>query len=624
MAAELIAVDGPLIGLVRRLDTGSLLIGRDPSNSLCLKDATVSRRHCTIQFNDGGWTLTDEETHNGTFVNGLPIRERMLANRDEIQIGASRFLLLIEPEAAVINQEAMFDECCHATRSIVLAPRQPQLLDAGLSPALMALGERHGRELGAILQLCTALPTLRDIASIGRRLFESILRTVAAERGAILLVDAETGELHSAYGWGRVEGACKAPALPAAELKRAVSEGCALLIEVEGSESSYLLAPLMAGGRAFGVIAVESSSGPAPFDSGHLEWLCAVAAISSPSFENLRHTEWLEAENRRLTAEINLGHNMVGESAAIREVMRQIVKAAPAESTVLIQGETGTGKELVARAIHSGSRRNVRPFVAVNCATLSESLLESDLFGHEKGAFTGAIAQKRGKIEVAEGGTLFLDEIGELAPQIQAKLLRVLQEREFERVGGLRPIRADIRLIAATNRNLEEASRKETFRRDLYYRLNVISITVPPLRERREDIALLASYFLSRYARETPRKIAGISPRARAALIAHDWPGNVRELENAIERAAVLGSTDLILVEDLPETMLESILPGNAGNSRYHEAVAESKRRLILMALEEAQGSHQEAARMLGINPTYLSRLIRNLNLKSAAGATTG
>lgn len=633
MAVELIAVDGPLTGLVRRLDSADLQVGRDSSNSLCIEDATVSRRHCTISAVDGGWLLTDHETRNGTFVNGVPVRQRRLSHRDEIQIGASRFLFLLEPDDRVPAQEPAGADACFATRTIALAPQQPRLLDAERSPALMALGDRHGRELGALLRICSTLPACREAASIGRRLFETIGATVAAERGSILLADGDGGSLRSAYQWTRTPETrtqashaqdAGAPALPVAELKRVAAEGCALLVEVDGGRSRCLLAPLMMGGRAFGVIALESAAGgAAPLDSGHLEWLCAVAAIASPPFDTLRHLEWIEAENRRLTAEINLQHNMVGESAAIRDVMWQIDKAAPAESTVLVRGETGTGKELVARAIHSGSRRRDRPFVAVNCATLSESLLESDLFGHERGAFTGAVARKRGKIEIAEGGTLFLDEVGELAPHLQAKLLRVLQEREFERVGGLHPIRADVRLIAATNRNLEEAAKRGSFRTDLYYRLNVISITVPPLRDRKEDIALLASYFLSRYVKETPRRIAGISRQARAALTAHDWPGNVRELENAIERAAVLGSSEMILVEDLPETVIENVLPGICGNSRYHEAVSESKRRLILAAIEEAGGSHQEAARALGINPTYLSRLIRNLGLKTAAGAAT-
>jgi len=293
-----------------------------------------------------------------------------------------------------------------------------------------------------------------------------------------------------------------------------------------------------------------------------------------------------------------------------------IAKAAPADSTVLIQGESGTGKELVARAIHAGSRRSGKPFLAINCATLSETLIESELFGHERGAFTGAVAQKRGKLEVADGGTLFLDEVGELAPVLQAKLLRVLQEREFERVGGTRPIRVDIRLMAATNRDLEQPAESGLFRRDLYYRLNVIALVAPPLRERREDIPLLARYFVAKYAEKTGRRIAGISPAARACLMRYDWPGNVRELENAMERAVVLGSSDLIEPEDLPESALETGPDGDISVGGYHEALIEAKKRLILGAIEEAGGSHQAAAKALGINQTYLSRLIRNLNLK--------
>jgi Nif-specific regulatory protein len=299
-----------------------------------------------------------------------------------------------------------------------------------------------------------------------------------------------------------------------------------------------------------------------------------------------------------------------------------IAKAAPSDATVLIHGESGSGKELIARAIHSASRRSGKAFVAINCATLSETLIESDLFGHERGAFTGAVAQKRGKLELADGGTLFLDEVGELAPVLQAKLLRVLQEREFERVGGVRPIRVDIRLIAATNRDLEQAVENGAFRRDLYYRLNVISHVAPPLRERREDIPLLANYFVARYVEKTGRKIAGISPQARACLIRYDWPGNVRELENAIERAVVLGSTELIEPEDLPESVLETVSGGGVIAGGYHQSMIEAKKRLILGAIEQAGGSHLEAAKLLGINPTYLSRLIRNLNLKTAVTLT--
>jgi transcriptional regulator with GAF, ATPase, and Fis domain len=290
------------------------------------------------------------------------------------------------------------------------------------------------------------------------------------------------------------------------------------------------------------------------------------------------------------------------------------------DTTVLIRGESGTGKELAAQAVHTNSPRRERPFVAINCAALTETLLESELFGHERGAFTGALAQKKGKLEVADGGTLFLDEVGELAPVLQAKLLRVLQEREFERVGGTKTIRVDVRLVAATNRDLEEAVRRGSFRQDLYYRLNVVAFEMPSLRERREDIALLASYFASRYAARFKRKVTGIAPEARELLTSYDWPGNVRELENAIERAVVLGSTERVLPEDLPESIHEAAPASDATAAppvtKYHDALREAKKQLLLRALEQSGGSFTEAAHTLGVHPNYLHRLISNLNLR--------
>jgi Nif-specific regulatory protein len=305
---------------------------------------------------------------------------------------------------------------------------------------------------------------------------------------------------------------------------------------------------------------------------------------------------------------------MIGEGPAMQRVYHFISKVAPKDSTVLISGESGTGKELAARAIHRNSTRAQKPFMAVNCAALNEALLESELFGHEKGSFTGAFAQKKGRLEVADGGTVFLDEIGELTPPLQIKLLRVLQEREFERVGGTMTIKVDLRLIAATNKNLEEAIEGGEFRQDLYYRLNVVSLEMPPLRERREDIMLLANYFADKYGARCNRKLKGFSPEARTCLVSYDWPGNVRELENAIERAVVLGTTDTILAEDLPEVLLERDV--NVANpSTYHDAVAQTKRQIILNALDQAQGNFTAAAKLLGVHPNYLQRLVRNLNL---------
>jgi Nif-specific regulatory protein len=308
---------------------------------------------------------------------------------------------------------------------------------------------------------------------------------------------------------------------------------------------------------------------------------------------------------------------MIGESVRMREIYSFLAKVAATQSTVLLRGESGTGKELAAHAIHLNSPRAAKPFVAINCATLTETLLESELFGHEKGAFTGAIAQRRGKLEVADGGTVFLDEVGELTPMIQAKLLRVLQEREFERVGSTRPIKVDVRIIAATNKDMEEAIKGGSFRQDLYYRLNVVAIAMPPLRERREDISLLASYFTAKYSKHCKRRVSGISPEARNTLRSYDWPGNVRELENAIERAVVLGSSDSIRLEDLPESLIESEDTGSF-KSGYYEALKETKKQLITKMLEQTAGNYTEAAKLLGVHPNNLHRLIRSLNLKTS------
>jgi Nif-specific regulatory protein len=285
---------------------------------------------------------------------------------------------------------------------------------------------------------------------------------------------------------------------------------------------------------------------------------------------------------------------------------------------VLLLGESGTGKEVIARAIHRWSLRADRPFVVVNCVALSEELLESELFGHEKGAFTGAHQQKRGKLEVAHGGTVFLDEIGDIRPALQAKLLRVLQDQTFERVGSTRPIQADIRFVAATNRDLRQAVRDGQFRLDLYYRLDVVSVTLPPLRERPGDIAALAQHFLDRYRREVKRDLHGIRADTLACLRRYPWPGNVRELENVIERAVVLTEGPEITSEDLPVELRDGAGADSMvreSTRGYHVAVEEFKRGLILSTLRRTAGNRTMAARLLGLQRTYLARLIRDLGV---------
>jgi Nif-specific regulatory protein len=384
-----------------------------------------------------------------------------------------------------------------------------------------------------------------------------------------------------------------------------------------------LAAPIMSQDKTLGVIYLEASDPRVVFDREHLRLATALGGILGMPMENARRLEWLEAENRRLQESIDLEHDMVGAGSRMREVFQLVSKVAPTASTVLIRGESGTGKELVARAIHRNSPRAGQPFVAINCAALTETLLESELFGHEKGAFTGAIAQKQGKLEMAHRGTLFLDEVGELPQAFQTKLLRVLQEREFERVGGARTIRVDVRLIAATNRDLESAIACNAFRKDLYYRLNVVSLAMPPLRDRREDIPLLARHFVAKHGKKANRRLAGLSPEALDCLQAYDWPGNVRELENLIERAVVLGSTELIVPEDLPEAVLEAPVASEPPGG-YHQTVREEKKRAILAALSQSGGNYTEAAKLLGVHPNYLHRLVRNLGLREEVRKAPG
>jgi Nif-specific regulatory protein len=348
----------------------------------------------------------------------------------------------------------------------------------------------------------------------------------------------------------------------------------------------------------------------------HRDALGALASLAAAALETLRDVERLRDENSLLRERLGTAETgIAGESIAIHKMLALVARVAPQDTSVLILGETGAGKELVARALHRLSPRAAKPFVAINCAALTETLLESELFGHEKGAFTGAVAQKRGKLEMAEGGTVFLDEIGELAPQMQAKLLRVLQQREFERVGGTRTWKLDVRVIAATNRDLAAAVQGGSFRVDLYHRLNVVTLRVPPLRERAGDIPALAQYFLDRAVLRCGRAVKGISPEAERCLLSHSWPGNVRELENAIERAVVLGDAEWIQPEDLPETVLDSgTAPQTPG--ALHSSVAETKRQLILSAWRQCEGDHNRTAAHLHIHPNSLRRLMRTLNLR--------
>ena len=485
---------------------------------------------------------------------------------------------------------------------------------AAASPDGTAARSQTRCSLTAMLKIGASIQVARGAEEMAQQWLEGIFEAIPAQQGGVLLFDGESQEPCFAAYRDRERGPTTTVRTYGAIVEQARREGAGILATTE--DSRYVLAaPLITSARILGVIYFDTCAPCAPFHEDHLELASSVGAILGLALENARRLEWLETENERLQEAGDIEHDMVGVSPRMREVYQFVSKVAPSDSTVLIRGESGTGKELVARAIHRNSSRAGMPFLAINCAALTETLLESELFGHEKGAFTGAYAQKRGKLELADRGTVFLDEVGEMPPACQAKVLRLIQEREFERVGGTRQIRADIRLLAATNRDLEAALERGTFRKDLYYRLNVVSLPMPPLRERREDIPPLASHFVAKHGQRAGRRVTGIAREALACLKAHDWPGNVRDLENAIERAVVLGSTELILVEDLPETVLEAAPQGAGG---YHETIRNEKARVILAALDQAEGSFTEAAKLLGIHPNYLHRLVRNLDLRAA------
>ena len=571
-SARLEVVSGPLKGKVFALIEGEISIGREPSNQISLLDSLVSRRHCVVRKDGNSFRLVDLESRNNTFVSGVPVRERVLVAGDQIRVGNSLLVFQAAPgDSSTANFGLHLDATPTPGAATVILRKEDALYLQPPRPEGLPATARTVRDLNLLLEFSRSLNSVRGLGALQETALDAVLSAVPADKAAILLTEDGVEGFSSIVGRDRHFGNNQPIHASQTILNRVIKEGVAVLSsEVESDDAyrgvesllerrvhSVLAVPLEVRGTVLGALYLEASSPGSRFDSDLLQLVTTLGNLTALAIENARYLERLDGENRRLNEELKIQHSMVGESKAMREVYEFVGRVAGRDSTVLIFGESGTGKELVARAVHTNSSRKDKPFVAINCAAITETLLESELFGHERGAFTGAVSQKKGKLEVAEGGTVFLDEIGELALPMQAKLLRVLQEREFERVGGTRPIKLDVRLIAATNRDLKEASRTGTFRSDLYYRLNVVSLEMPPLRERREDIPLLAAFFAAQHGEKVKRRVGGISPEARACLMRYDWPGNVRELENAIERAVVLGTTELILAEDLPEAIVE-------------------------------------------------------------------
>ena len=633
MASKLLVLSGPLKDSTIPLAEGEITIGREGTNGISVADPSVSRKHCQIIGADGRFRMRDLESRNGTLVNGTAVAEHWLRHGDMIAAGDSSFLFLSEdPGLAASAGEVEFDNSQFSSETTIIHPRDVVYLQPEKLCEELRSSSSVARNLNALLKISRVVHAIRDVGDLQSQLLDLIFEVVPANRAAILLADRENREFNSMFARMREPGKAALVTVSRTVARQVLDQGVAVLggdvrshdnlKQVESLATaqirSLLCVPLTVFQRVVGCIYLDSDTLSARLNEEHLELVTAIAGISAVALQNARRLQWLEEENQRLALAMTEDRALVGDGPNMRAIYQFLMRVGPADSTVLIEGESGTGKELAARAIHRNSSRANEVFMAINCAAIPESLLESDLFGHERGAFTGAASLKRGRLELADGGVVFLDEIAELALPLQVKLLRVLQEREFERVGGTRPIKVDIRLIAATNQNLEQAVRNGTFRQDLYYRLAVLKVTMPSLRNRREDIPMLVRHFVQKHAKRCKVKPRPVSPQALACLVNYDWPGNVRELENAVERALVLGSSDMIRPEDLPETVLERTPPPEMTEAKYHSAIKELKKQLILNAVEQTQGSYAEAARLLGVHPNYLHRLIRNLELKEA------
>jgi Nif-specific regulatory protein len=511
---------------------------------------------------------------------------------------------------------------------------------------------RRVLELSTLYEISKILGSSLDLKESLTGILRILNSFMGMRKGTVLLYDAATGELsiRLALGMTAREMAQGKYQMGEGILGKVMQHGLPMVIPDIGQEPQFLdhtgsrgdlhaqpiafiAVPIKAGGETIGVLSVDRLFGEEPSFEEDVRVLTIVASLIGQTVNLQQHVkrerEGLLEQTRNLQQALRTRYrldNIVGQSKRMREIYEAVEQVSQTRATVMIRGESGTGKELVARAIHYNSSRASGPFVKLNCAALPQSLLESELFGHEKGAFTGATTAKKGRFELADGGSLFLDEIGDIPMHVQVKLLRVLQERSFERVGGTKTIAVDVRIIAATNQDLEAAIPRGAFRDDLYYRLNVVPIVLPPLRERREDIPLLIEHFLAKANREHNRKVR-ITGRVLQAMLAYDWPGNVRELENCVERMVIMSRRGLILPEDLPlpiETPVEEpkepprpsvVTPMRTGNGRSATpplaTLRDMEREQVIHALARAGGVQAKAAALLGITPRQLAYRLR-------------
>lgn len=667
MLAYLVIREGTKWTDVFRLTPGrTVTIGRASTNEIVIKDERCSRNHAEVFLSGGNWTIRDLDSRNGTVVQGDAIQgDHRLSAGEVIRIAHCQLAFVHDLSKAFVGVEFEQDEPDGretVSGSVFIGLSDSNVLDA-VEPTTIThrrgqtkFLERHsdvdvvavpkvGQAATKLCRLAFELANQNDVIAVANMALEGVFEGTHVDSGAILLgprkeegspthdeLEVVASRADSDSRYHRVSEFLASMVLRDGEavLARNIEGDSALSIRDSKGlfvASSVICAPIRQGRRVLGLLHLYGSDPVRTLDADDLEFTLAVAENVALALKNLEAQQELSenltltrTEVKQLRQQLGVESELIGSSPQIIQVQREVGRAAPSRATVLIRGESGVGKELVARAVHYSSPRKKGPFVCLNCAALSESLLESELFGHERGAFTGATERKIGKFEASHQGTLMLDEIGEMSPSIQSKFLRVLEGHPFERVGGSQQIKVDVRVIAATNRDLEKAVGEGSFRRDLYFRLHVVDINIPPLRRRPGDTLELASHFLERFNEETGRKLNGFTPQALELMERYRWPGNVRELKNVVERAVVLAQGDYIDVQDLTLSNLATASESgelNLGVRAIYEpaSLADIERQHIAATLSSTGWNKSKTAEILGIERSTLDRKIKRYEL---------
>lgn len=660
ITAYLVVQNGSMEGTVVPLHSGQVTtIGRATTNRLVIPDEICSRNHCEVIFDGGIWKLRDLGSRNGTRINGEPIRgESQLTEGRQFQIGNT----VIEfSRSADLKNRSGGDNRDGSGKTLSDSTQQDGRQTAEVRPEVVfktdktrytsldtdafLSRDRAGQEAQRLVRLALKMGAESDVRRLSEIVLEGLFEVMSADIGAVLLfkdedlLEQDHRKLyvvaHKSRDSQPFEKVSDYVSSTVIESRVAVvAHDISTDDKFKSSDSlramraeSIICAPIRSSDYLLGLIQIYATNPDNRLEADDAEFSLAVADQLATSLENLKERSRLaaglaraETENKTLREQLLIESELVGDSESIRQLREKILRIAPTGATVLIRGESGVGKELVARAIHQHSDRANGPFVTMNCAALSESLLESELFGHEKGAFTGAVGRKIGKFEQAHTGTIFLDEVGEMSPAIQAKFLRVLEGHPYERVGGGNEVRVDVRVVAATNRDLEDSVDQGRFRKDLYFRLQVLELYVEPLRERRTDIAILARHFMQRFSKKCGRSVTAILPAALATLVNYDWPGNVRELQNTIERAVILCSGGTIGPNDIQLSALgrnESPAVVASSSNGYRPLSIEAiEQEHILATLEWTKWNKSQAAHILEIERSTLDRKLKKYEVE--------